>query len=117
MIGKLALARLPLATLDELYDANPPAPRPAPRHDTERGGRLALSVPGVQKDDRLSSCHDVTLTTTIQRGSAGNPVRIRGCPATVTGERPPVFDGHGLVTRIVWASGREGREQVDPGAR
>jgi adenosyl cobinamide kinase/adenosyl cobinamide phosphate guanylyltransferase len=37
-------------------------------------------------------------------------VQLRGCPATVTGERPPQQNGHG-------PSGREGRGEVDPGVR
>src|SRR5918998_608068 len=50
--GRLVLADLPLAALDELVDAYPVAARPAPEHEAEGGGGLALAVPRVDHEQR-----------------------------------------------------------------
>ena len=113
VVGQLALAGLPLATLDELHDTDPPPAGPSARHHAERGTRLALPVPGVEQHDRLDARHSSSLSlpgrgpnpallrsvgplphavrvagTLLSPSPAGNPVRVRGCPATVTGRAP-----------------------------
>jgi hypothetical protein len=57
MVGQLALARLPLATLDELDDPDPPAPGPPPGHHPEGGRGLPLAMPGVEEDDGVGAGH------------------------------------------------------------
>src|SRR5829696_749016 len=57
VVGQLALARLPLAALDELHHADAPAAGPAPAHHAEGGRALALPGAGVHQEDRRCPCH------------------------------------------------------------
>ncbi len=84
VIRELSFARLPLLTLDELYDDDLPAPCPGAAHDTEGRGTLAFPGSGIDDESRRL-CH----SGHGSRGWNGGSERTRcgARPADLAGAR------------------------------
>src|SRR4051812_41911123 len=102
--GGLRLADLPLAGLDELEDAAAVPSRPRAEEHAERGGALALAVPGQDDDQRaVAALSPERLCATDVTGPVRDVDVVASVAHELLGNR---FVGHAAVLGIAGGSVR-----------